>query len=641
MQTMPHPKNIVNAKLREKQREAVEKIRANPSGKYLFVLPGGYGKTKAAIAAYVAAREKGVVNRLLIVTPSREQRDSWLDCKPDFDWLSVDVKTITEPIPGGGEIEFCSTDISYVSAANERHRMNTCEVFVVNIQALTSPGKAGVAKTLMAKGRWMVVAEECHHYAVEKSWGRAISDLDSEILIGLSATPFRSEGDHLFSCIMDSPDRLVHCTIEQAIAEGAIRPMVVQEGAYQVEFQEGGGTRHAFKLSELERYLYENNLELSEFEARKELRVLDQFVRPLFLEALDTLEHLNDRHPGQHQMIVHAPSVLLAKTYCKWFNLLCDTSHGVAAKWVGSGAEQSDSENAEIIREFKGNKFLILVQVQMFGEGSDNPRASVGLWLSLIGSHNPSCHQGMVRHSRRNYAVPVEEDIAYMFIPEDSPGLERALEIAAKSEYSIAVREMKEEGESEIQLKIPTLEEMERQIRATAADLIGIGSGEDYSRKVQEVKDSLKDDKHDIAERLSTTTGWSAEALAKMFEATIEKRAEEIVLASIKKEQQRLTEEQVLEGWRSRVEICVKRIARYLAEKHHPVAIETSTFSTLVGTLKKKINTLLKQSSDGKSRSSKNKENGLTVSELKKQFDYLSKLAKRIEAGDIPTELML
>ena len=391
----------------------------------------------------------------------------------------------------------------------------------------------------------------------------------------------------------------------------------------------------------MEQYLYEHGIELSEFEAKKDLRVLDQFVRPLFLEALDKLDDLNTLHPGQHQMIVHSPSVLLARTYCKWFNLLSDTSAGVAAKWVGSGAEQSDKENADIIRDFKNNIFPILVQVQMFGEGSDNPRASVGLWLSLIGSHNPSCHQGMVRHARRNYAIPVAEDIAYIFAPEDSPGLERALEIQAKSEYAIAVQELKDSPKNETQLNIPTLEEMEKEVRATAAELIGVQDAEDYSRKVEEVQDSLRGDIQRSSKRVSSKTGLDVEIACEIFEKMIHDRAEEIVMKSIHRQSKEINEAAILEDWRAKVEKSVKQIARYIAEKHHPVAVETSTFKATVGILKKRINSALKRSSNGKSRDRKQKEDRLTASDLKRQYDYLSKLAQQVKAGNIPTDLML
>ena len=151
-----------------------------------------------------------------------------------------------------------------------------------------------------------------------------------------------------------------------------------------------------------------------------------------------------------------------------------------------------DEQNDEIIADFKANKFPILVQVQMFGEGSDNVRASVGLWLSLIGSYNPSCYQAMVRHIRRNPNIDASKDFAYLFIPEDSPGLAQAEAIQNENDYCVDSESVSDSEESESrQLTLPTLEELEKQIKATAAHLLDVESPETLQRKIDQVKSDL------------------------------------------------------------------------------------------------------------------------------------------------------
>lgn len=638
---MSQAKNESRWQPRKKQLEAIQKIKNKPTGKHLFVLPGGYGKTKAAIAAYCEARSTGKVNRLLVVAPSREQRDAWLDCRTDFKEIGCAVSTFAVKSPNGKESLFSATDaIGSVWAVN-RHKRNECEVFVVTAQSLvTANGKSAIAE-LMSSGRWAVIAEEAHHYALEKQWGQSVSSLRYELLIGLSATPFRQFGDHIFTSIMGDTSRVTECSIREAIAEGAIRPVKVIQGKYQVEFasKTNPNESYSFRLSELSRYLYENNIELSEFEAKKELRVLDQFVRPIFLEALNKLEELNSLYPRQHQMIVHAPSVLTAKTYCKWINILADGRGKNAARWVGTGADHTEEENRQIIADFKSNKFPILVQVQMFGEGSDNIRASVGLWLSLIGSSNPTAHQGMVRHSRRNHSVPQAEDIAYIFIPEDSPALQCALDIESNNDYFVDPKALTKDDDKENtdkQLNIPGLEEMERQIKATAATLLGVLTTEDCQRKVDEVKREIKerDSKLMVASIRSKTTLTEEEARA-LVEQVVDERARDIVMRAIHDANEKVTEQQVIDEWSKLIENTVRKIARCVAVRHHQVAIEMSTFNAIVGTIKKRINSQLKKNNGGKGRSA------ATDSELKKQFDYLSKLGKEIDNGNTPTWLML
>jgi len=639
---MPQGKNSKRWKPRIKQQEAFDKVRKNPIGKHLFVLPGGYGKTKAAIGAYAEAREIGSVNRLLIVAPSREQRDAWLECLEDFNQMNIPVRSFSVGDGSGHSYQFAATDIGGCSWAYQRHRKNECEVFVVTIQSLCSVGGKSSTNALMETGRWMVIAEEAHHYADEKQWGNALNDLNYELMVGLSATPFRQSGTHIFSGIMEDNSRVVECSIADAIAEGAIRPIKVEKAAYQVEFQTSDKKQtYAFKLEELRTFLYENNLELSEFEARQDLRVLDQFVKPIFLAALDKLDELNDIHPRQHQMIVHAPSVLTAKTYCNWINLLTNNIDGIAARWVGTGADQSDKENRKVIADFKANKFPILVQVQMFGEGSDNIRASVGLWLSLLGSDNASSWQGMVRHSRRNYAIPQNQDVAYLFIPEDSPALKRAIELSTASgdfweSNPISDAEFSQ-GEIK-QLNIPGLEEMERRIKATAADLIDISNTEEYKRKKEEMEQLLQREKNVLLTegRREGMTEAQAELVMKRL---ITEKFESMLLKSLESVNEKLTENQIREEWSYRVESTVKKIVRNVARRFHPQSVEKSTIITLdrtiLGHLKKKINGHLKQSSGGKGRKQ------LDVSDLKRQYDYLAKLAAQIDKGDIPTWLVM
>lgn len=635
MSNLSQNQNFNGQQLRKKQQEAVDLIATGIKGKLLYVLPGGYGKTKAALASYAMARSMGTVNRLLIIAPRREQRTAWMDCGRDLSQLGIPVLSFEYDIPCGGKAKACTVDAGLTDRAIERNLKNQCEIFVVTVQSLLGGAGSLVREMLMSKGRWMVIAEECHHLACEASWGKAVEQLDYEILIGLSASPFRSTGNHLFSAIVEDESRLVYCSHEDALQERVIRPLKVQKGKYQVEFMEQNTKeKHVFKLSELAKYLYEHNLQLSEFEAKKDLRVLDQFVRPLFLEALDKLDELNDKHPGQHQMIVHAPSVLTAKTYCSWINLLADTSMGPTAKWVGSGAEQSDKDNDEIIADFKANKFLVLVQVQMFGEGSDNVRASVGLWLSLIGSNNPSTYQGMVRHIRRNLAIPEDEDIAYLFIPEDAPAIDRALEIQSANDY-VVDPELLNDGEEEgnKQLKLPTLEEIEQQIRAISSQLLGVESSEAVSRKIKQVRDELMSPQ--TIKSVATQSGLSIDAAESLVLKIVESRVDQIVRDSINAVSAEISEQQSHDIWRQRVDQAVKRIARYIAEKHHPVSLEKSTFNTTVGAFKKKINGILKNKvGNGKSREK------LEISDLKRQYDYLSKLLQSINenADSIPSE---
>lgn len=649
MYTMPSEENF--NRLRLKQQEAVSKVYDQPFGKFLFKLPGGYGKQKAAVASYVAARAAGSVNRLLIIAPSRQQRDEWIECQKDFDFIGADVSTFS--VSG---VNHVATPLSN-DKAFDRCKKGLCEVFVTTIQSLCSSSSPGseknVAELLMSvpETSWCVVAEEAHHYAENMQWGGAIAQLNAKLLIGLSATPFRSKGRHIFSELLDGQykDRVVECTIREAISEQAIRRTTVITGSYQVDFMSKKNDEiYSFKLSELKDYL--GDLELTDFEAKMDLRVLDQFVRPIFVTALNQLDNLNYLHPGamgegEHQMIVHAPSCLTAQCYCNWIRLLVDSTV-TTVDWVGT--DRPDEENRNIIKAFKNNNLKILVQVQMFGEGSDNPRASVGVWLSLIGSNNPTCHQGLVRHSRRNTRIPWDSDIAYIFIPEDSPGLEEALAIQSESDYyrDLSLSEGNGVGAGETNLK--SLDDLlAARSKAIDAELRDLLDGSDYKRKIAEAKEVLEGLRPEIVQTFLGAVKPDGSALTleeaeKKADVLLETRVDQVVMQSIERKISYISEEQQWKEANSRVESAVKSIARKIAARHHgKTGFEQSTFSAIVGSVKRKLNGKVKDTI-GASRGRKNGDTPrMSVDQLNSAYNKLYEIDQRVNAGDIPTELML
>jgi len=179
---------------------------------------------------------------------------------------------------------------------------------------------------------------------------------------------------------------------------------------------------------------------------------------------------------------------------------------------------------------------------------------------------------------------------------------------------------------------------MERRIKATAADLIDISNTEEYKRKKEEMEQLLQREKNVLLTegRREGMTEAQAELVMKRL---ITEKFESMLLKSLESVNEKLTENQIREEWSYRVESTVKKIVRNVARRFHPQSVEKSTIITLdrtiLGHLKKKINGHLKQSSGGKGRKQ------LDVSDLKRQYDYLAKLAAQIDKGDIPTWLVM
>lgn len=621
--------NVVE-KLRVKQKEVISVIGSNPNYKYLFNLPGGYGKKKAAIAAYITARNNNVVNRLLIVAPSVQQASEWLDCKNDFDWFNCSLKEFEQ----GGEY-YSVTNMKHPDWALKRHNNNTCEIYVVTIQTLTQSLKggstSGIVNELTSNEQWMIIAEEAHHYCDEKTWGEIFSHINCRVLIGLSATPFRSKGRHIFSDIIGT-ESVVYCSLEEAMREEAVRRLYCNALRFNVEFEETDThEKHSFLTSEIAEYLKKNGLNtLDEYEAKNKLRALDSFIQPIFTQALRKLSDLNMSNPDQHQMIVHAPSVSTAKVYTRWLRLLTDEDQNV--EWVGTCPERKDEENQDIIKRFKNNKLLILVQVQMFGEGSDNIRASVGVWLSLMKGDTPSAVQGIVRHIRRNTSIPFKDDVAYMFVPDDSPALDTINEIMNKGEIVTDEKKLPKEKDSneDKDLILPDLEES--CFEAINAELLEMQSPEIIKNVENGFKSKMMLNKPDFVNEMVKKSSVNSYAEAcQIFDDKLQKELDFYIREKIEGLNPQFTEEIKWDKYNKQIENTVKRIVSHYINLNFPNGISSDKVGKFKTQINKKLYNKFKVSRDKKNKKGKL----ATVNDLYDMYNYLCTVADRVNQNTI------
>src|SRR5215475_7701886 len=150
---------------RKGQIDIVRAVLQLQRGVLTAQLPTGYGKTKAAILAFIALHRKGEVTRLLYVVSSEPQLTQFCqDAEGDFAW--------------GGMAGVKPLSIGYShSLALKEHRTNKTMVFVTTIQALayrtgkTTENGGNTLQTirdLLATGRWMIVIDEYHPPAGSK-----------------------------------------------------------------------------------------------------------------------------------------------------------------------------------------------------------------------------------------------------------------------------------------------------------------------------------------------------------------------------------------------------------------------------------------------------------------------------------------
>ena len=131
-------------------------------------------------------------------------------------------------------------------------------------------------------------------------------------------------------------------------------------------------------------------------------------------------------------MLVFAMNVSHAKKVSESMNAMFGTSF---SNWIGVGPNgRSDTENTNILNEYRANKLPCLVQVDIAGEGFDNPRSSVLLFLHLLRKATVKALQQAGRGLRRNYAIAsFVDDKCDIFASPDTEMADLAKDLAART----------------------------------------------------------------------------------------------------------------------------------------------------------------------------------------------------------------
>lgn len=387
--------------LRFGQREALDAFQNIEKQQYRIVHPTGYGKTLVQLMAYEVFRSQGFVNRCLILVPTdnlRKQTDeAWVE------WASKIGFKFKKPHA------VSSADLAYLYSERDK-----AEVFIITYQHGI---RSEWLNRLLSRNFWLIGFDESHHLSDRGDWGslakKIISMPNSKRVVFYSATPIRTDRratvgpkkstDSGFTYDADS-----EVSTLSAIKEKAIRRPYGRIGQYfvDVKFPE---SEQPFRVT-TESLIMAGVLDekgFSQYEAKRQLRYLPEYISPMMLDALTRLDEKNLRFPGQNQMIVFAMSNSHAQHVAEVIREI-----GYECDWVG--VMRTDTENEAILESYRKNELAILVQVAKAGEGFDNKRSSVLVFLNLIKSATRLL-QEVGRGLRRNEAIPWEDDVCDIF----------------------------------------------------------------------------------------------------------------------------------------------------------------------------------------------------------------------------------
>ena len=373
--------------------------------------PGGYGKTIGIALAYWILRESGRVNRLLVVVANDQQRTQF---RRDF---PVSCRRIGLSIKGEGVWEFDKSARAFRTSMS-----NQCEVFVVTIQMVSATNRKSTDTLLDLIGdgnKWMLAADEYHHYAQEKDWGKSLQRVcDSvEFTLAMSATPTRDGTGTIFG----EPDLVV--TYREAVDQGAVKKLWLKRYHYTVKASTRDGTEVEYTTDELRQQL--DNESLSEFEERVGLRYSLNYIHPMILEALARLEDRRVATGKPLQALFRAMSCRHAKYLCK---VVQEVAPGLRVNWVGSGPNgQPDHVNAAVIEQFvppagQDPQLDVLIQVNKVGEGTDSVMVCeiVDLAIANIDGASNQLKQFIFRGSRIIPGLVAEQQYCNVNVPSDA-----------------------------------------------------------------------------------------------------------------------------------------------------------------------------------------------------------------------------
>jgi hypothetical protein len=388
--------------------------------------PGGYGKTIGIALAYMILRQYGRVNRLIVVVANDQQRAQF---RRDF--------PATCRRMGLSIRNDCVWEFDKSARAYRVSMMNRCEVFVVTIQMVSATNKKSTDSLLDLLGdgnQWMLAADEYHHYAQEKDWGKSLQRVcdNVQFSLALSATPTRDGAATIFG----DPDLIV--TYRQAVEERAVKKLWLRRYHYTVTAKTGDGVEVEYTTDELRQQL--DNESLSDFEERVGLRYTTKYIHPMLLGPLVRLQDRRAASGRPLQMLIRAMSCRHAKYICK---VVQEVAPGLRTNWVGSGPNgQPDHINSAVIEQFvppagENPQLDVLVQVQKVGEGSDSVMVCeiVDLALSNIDGASNQLKQFIFRGSRIVPGLEDDQQYCNVNVPSDAKlaGLEQDEELIGVS----------------------------------------------------------------------------------------------------------------------------------------------------------------------------------------------------------------
>ena len=347
---MTRSQTVGGQRLRTWQREAFDLYQRTQPRDFLTVATPGAGKTTFALTIAADLVSRGVIDRIVVVTPTDHLKTQWALAAAGIG-LPIDPAMAVQGRLAGDFVGFAVTYAGLAVDPNAFH-------------------------VRIASRRTMVILDEVHHAGDAMAWGDAVDEACDPAVrrLLLTGTPFRSD---------DNPIPFVRYALAEggtmvseadysygygpALRDGVVRPVLFMAYSGEMQWRTRAGDEVAARLGQpLDRDATAQAL-------RTALDPEGSWI-PSVLAAADKRLSEVRRHVPDAGGLVIATDQDSARSYAKTLRKIT----GEAATVVLSDEKAASKK----ISAFAADDSRWMVAVRMVSEGVDVPRLAVGVWAT-------------------------------------------------------------------------------------------------------------------------------------------------------------------------------------------------------------------------------------------------------------------
>jgi superfamily II DNA or RNA helicase len=394
--------------LRPWQRDALEAFGRRRSDSFLAVACPGAGKTTFALAAcrqFLGGEPRPVV----VVVPTQHLKHQWTEAAARFG-IHLD--------PEWTERSGLAPDMHGIVTTYAQVAMS-----------------ANALAALVTNG--VVVLDEIHHAADERSWGDGVklAFAPAACRLLLSGTPFRSDDSPIpfvgysFGDYGDAIADYEYGYGEALADGGVVRPVFFPRFDGHMEWRGADGEEHSATFNdEVTRDKWGGRL-------RTALSLEGEWLPTVVMRAHERLVEIRKSHPEAGGLIIATD-----QEHARGIVKLLKRFHRVDARLALS----DDPKASQVISDFAVSDEPWIVAVRMISEGVDIPRLRVGVYATT--TVTPMFFRQAVGRIAR-WTPGQRSQRAYLFLPDDPRLRVHALGIAQSRRHSIEMRIRRREAE--------------------------------------------------------------------------------------------------------------------------------------------------------------------------------------------------